>query len=167
MTHQFVDNYQIEKIIKSLTDFALRDLKFIRDQDVLLVTFLAASCFIDVLGGIMAGKRATGKTYRRFIKKYLTQYDTHNLYEDLRCALAHNYSVGRNYSLIRQNSAVHLKTTTESKIVINVEDFVNEVEAGFHQFVSDLRSDRETGENATAWSRKYRIIELMQVDIPH
>ena len=62
---------------------------------------------------------------------YLTQYNNHNLYEDLRCALAHNYSLGRNYSLIRLNSAAHLKTSTEGKIVINEEDFLNDIECAF------------------------------------
>jgi len=157
LSQPFVDSYAVDNIIKSLSTLAMRDVEFISKVDAVLAAFMVASCLIDQLGGIMNGGKSTGATYRKFISKYLPKYDKHNLYEDLRCALVHNYSIGRNYVLTRDDPGKTIKTP-DGKTIIYIIEFVNDLKIGFDAFIKDLHTDQTTREKATSWSRDYKII---------
>jgi hypothetical protein len=163
MPRDYVDPYQINKIIASLRDFALRDVLFISNQDAVLAAFMIASCFIDQLGGIRHGSESSGKTYKKFIKEYLPQCDRYNLYEDLRCKLVHNYSLGNKYSLIRQAPELHLVPNASNQIYLNIENFVSDLKVAFDLFVTHLNTVQEVGEKATKWSRTYSIIQKSEI----
>lgn len=150
----------INTIIKSLTTFAIRDLIYIADVDAVLAIFTVASCLIDQLGGIMNGGKSTGRTYQKFIERYMPKYDKHKLYSDLRCALVHNFSIGRDFLLDRSVPEFHLQLTQQGKTIINIQSFVTDIEIGFNEFINDLHNDERTRISASNWLKKYNIIVM-------
>jgi hypothetical protein len=112
----------------------------------------------------MNGTDSTGKTYEDFIGKYLSKYDKHNLFVDLRCLLVHNYSVGEKLALSRENCGLHLQKTTDGKTILAIQEFAADLEVGFNDFINDLSADIKTRISATAWLKYHKIIVMGKVE---
>ena len=157
------DELIIAHIIASLNNFALNDIKKIiaADKRTLLASFILCSCFIEQVSGFRYAKveHKTGKDmFKSFIKEYMpSAYDPIKLREDLRNKLVHNYSLGSTYSLVEKMPDIHLKPLG-NRIVINIENFVAELEEAFNKYVAHLKSDVTLQANAIKQFGVYRII---------
>ena len=91
---------------------------------------------------------SSGDAFRMFVERYLNQYSPGNLYDALRCKLVHAYTEGGVYRFTDNNKdGAHL-SKKDNKIILNLEDFVNDLESAFHRFIQDLKTDDKIYENA-------------------
>jgi hypothetical protein len=117
--------------------------------------FILASCFIDYMAGFIAGRETTGKDYKQIVKDYLPSlYDPEKLYKDLRCKVVHNYSEGGSYIFVDAKPALHGQKV-DSKIVINLENFIDDLEVALRKMFKDL--DTVSGKQQNAEERYDKI----------
>jgi len=157
------DEQIIEQIIKSFTDFNLRDIIEINNHEKLEFTiaeFILCSCLIDQLSGFRYNTDKVGKRYRQFVKDYLPKYNSDELYEDLRNKLVHNYSVGSFYGLTRKAPHLHLQIV-DGKLYLNLEDFIADLKIALDKYIYELRNDNEIKRKALCWFTEYKIIGLI------
>ena len=122
--------------------------------------FILGSCFIDCLAGFWVGRQSKGADYRRFVQEYLPSYNAQELYSDLRCKLVHNYSEGGSYLFVDNKHALHFKRAGDERLIINLEDFILELEQAMNHFFSDLDSNIGLQMNAIA---RFKSIGLLGV----
>lgn len=131
--------------------------------------FLLGFCFIDAVAGFHAGrteemKGVIGKHFIGFVRAYLPHYDAEALYRDLRSGLVHSYSIGQTYvftDLERVGKHLERKMTGfGERILLNLEDFVSDLEKTYHALCDDIRTDPEQFAKAKA---RYDSIGLMTV----
>jgi hypothetical protein len=135
-----------------------------------LAGFILGACFIDAMAGFYAGidrktaKNGSGPRFKHFVEKYLKQYDAQKLYEDLRCGLVHSYSEGGTYVFTDANKdGEHFDKTPRGKILLNLEDFVEDLKSAYQQYRLDLLSDDSLFKKA---QRRYLSMKLMMpIDI--
>lgn len=153
----------VEHIIKSLKDFALRDIKKIGKEDTVLASFILCSCFIEQVSGFRYVK--TGhKPFTDFVKEYLpSHYNPNKLRDDLRNKLVHNYSLGNSYSLVREKRELHL-TMLGGRQIINIENFIEELDTAFTLYENDLNTKEVVRNNAFKWYKKHKIIGMNNHD---
>ena len=103
--------------------------------------FILASCFIDCMAGFVCGGETGGRDYKNFVGNYLPSiYDPSKLYKDLRCKLVHNYSEGGSYWFT--DNKPHLHGQTENgRTIINLENFINDLENALHKLLEEIQSD--------------------------
>ncbi len=84
-----------------------------------LVAFILISTTIDFFAGFFAGisdlnnPGNAGLIYKNFLKRYMSGYDSKRLYKDLRCRLAHNFTIGSSYALIHKRHDLHGKIISQ------------------------------------------------------
>jgi hypothetical protein len=91
------------------------------------------------MAGFEKGGDTRGDDYKCFVRRRLQGYDPEKLYSDLRCKLVHSYSEGRSYSFVDDKADQH-RQPFGSKIVINLENFIDETKAALEAFASDIRN---------------------------
>jgi hypothetical protein len=105
-----------------------------------------------------------GKHFRAFVTHYLRQYDAAALYHDLRSGLVHSYTVGDTYSFTHlEHAGKHLETTQTgfgTRTLLNLEDFVDDLEQAFKALLEDIRTKPAQFEKAKA---RYESIGLLTV----
>lgn len=131
----------INGLWNSLHDMAFLDIIRASDGKSKMGAFILSSCFIEYLAGFRYGKETNGNDYKDFVKNYLPQYHKDKLYKDLRCKLVHNYTEGGSYTFVDKNSSLHGKPTTDNKTVLNLENFVSDIEKAMEKYFNELRSD--------------------------
>jgi hypothetical protein len=109
-----------------------------------LAAFLLLSCGIDAISGFYAGRTSehgTGAQYKSFVRKYMPTYSPENMYEKLRCALAHNFAVDQGLALTHGQSHLHnVRDLTGETIVKNFENVFFDFQAGIKRYFEDLDS---------------------------
>jgi hypothetical protein len=156
------DNEIIGQIINSFSNFNLRDIIEINNHEKLEFTiaeFILCSCFIDQLSGFRYNTDKVGKRYRQFVKDYLPNYNSTELYEDLRNKLVHNYSVGSFYGLTRKAAHLHLQNVN-GVTHLNLENFISDLKAALDKYILELTKDSDIRRNALCWFSEYKIIGL-------
>lgn len=117
-----------------------------------LIGFILGSLFIDYLAGFYGGttidkiNKDTGKKYKDFVVKYLSQYKADDLWRDIRSRLVHNYSVGGTYGFTHmEKDGKHFEVVMhedgKSRIVLNLEDFLDDLEKAAENYLNDLLLD--------------------------
>ena len=113
-----------------------------------LAAFILVSCAIDFLVGFFNGIDSfkprpgdSSKNYTDFVKKYLTQYDPVDVYNHIRCRLAHNYTIGGNVALTHLHPELHDPKAIKGRKVINFEDFFRDFQLAAEAYFRDLASD--------------------------
>lgn len=135
-----------EKFIKflwsSLHDMAFLDIQKASNGGSKMGAFILASCFIDYLAGFRYGKKTQREDYMNFVREYFgDKYDPDNLYEDLRCKLVHNYSEGGSYTFTDNHPELHKKKINDGRILLNLEDFVSDIEIALNTYFDELKQD--------------------------
>lgn len=159
------DEIIIDHIINSLRNFALNDIKKViaADKNTVLASFILCSCFIEQVSGFRYGKvsHKTGKAmFEDFVKDYMPpHYNPKQLREDLRNKLVHNYSLGNTYSLVEKRADLHL-TPLGNRIIINIENFLQELEEAFNKYINHLKQDNTIKEYALKWYEKHKILGM-------
>lgn len=148
----------INHIKHALYDMAFLDIKRASSGNSKTGAFILASCFIDYMAGFVCGRETTPNDYKDFVRDYLPPiYDPTNLYTDLRCKLVHNYSEGGSYWL-KENQSQRHGQVVNGRTIINLENFLGDLEKAFHKLMKDIRSDPSVGKRAIA---RYKSIGLL------
>jgi len=131
----------IDHIKNALYKGAFLDIKNASSGNSKMGAFILASCFIDYMAGFVCGRQAKAKDYKNFVRHYLPPiYDPLKLYRDLRCKLVHNYSEGGFYWLKDAKPEFHGKTES-GRTIINLENFISDLENAFNKFMKEIQSD--------------------------
>lgn len=133
------DDVKIEEIIDSFTRFALRDIKVNIPNPI--AAFILISCFIDQMAAYAYNTQIgqAGANYRRFITEYFQNYDPLKLWENLRCALVHNYTISPNFALSSEPHPDLPPTTSISANDFTVTGFIKELETALADLSVHLR----------------------------
>ncbi len=112
-----------------------------------LAAFLLLSCGIDTISGFYAGrtgKHGTGEQYKSFVRKYMRRYLPENMYEKLRCALAHNFVIEEGLALTHGQSYLHnVRNLSGKTIVKNFENVFSDFQFGVRQYFEDLAKSED------------------------
>jgi hypothetical protein len=160
-----MDDITAQKLVEILDTFlikwgAFEDIKKASIYgEAKLAGFILGACFIDAMAGFFAGvdrqtsKFNSGKRFKDFVKQYLpTKYDSEKLWEDLRCGLVHSYAEGGTYTFIHGNKDKHFEKLSSGKVLLNLEDFCDDLYQAYNNFRSDILKDNSIFLNA-----KYRL----------
>jgi hypothetical protein len=168
----------LSKMDVGLRDMALGDIKLASrpgdhgDGGAKMAGFLLGFCFIDAMAGFYGGRTRQnskrrgiiGKHFREFVRVYLTGYDPDALYHDLRSGLVHSYAIGDTYVFTHlEHAGKHLETSVTGfgvRTLINLEDFVSDLEGGYEALREDILTDSERFRAAKA---RYESLGLMTV----
>ena len=133
------DDVKIEEIIDSFTRFALRDINVNIPNPI--AAFILISCFIDQMAAYAYNTQIgqTGANYRKFITDYFKAYDPFQLWENLRCALVHNYTISPNFALSSEPHPDLPTTTNISANDFTVTGFIKELETALTDLSVHLR----------------------------
>lgn len=136
-------------VLGSITE-TYRATKHSENNSSPLVAFILISTTIDFVAGFFEGitdldnPGNAGRTYKRFLERYMPGYNSENLYKDLRCKLAHNFTIGASYALIHKRYDMHGKIIPETgQIIINFENFYTDFENAIKAYISDLVKDQD------------------------
>jgi len=146
------DDEKINIIIDSLKSHALADIKRASDGKSKLGAFILCSCLIDAMAGFLKGSDTNCNDYKRFVRQYLPDFNSDALYHDLRCKLVHSYSEGGSYLFTDANPLVHLRPS-DTKLCINLENFIADIEGALEQLSTKLRNPMEVNLRRKAISR--------------
>jgi hypothetical protein len=147
------DDDKIKAITDSLRDNALGDIKRASSGGAKMGAFILSSCLIDTIAGFMKGGDTTNADYKCFICKYMSAYNKDDIYTDLRCKLVHSYSEGGSYWFTDNKRSLHLTKHTDGKTIVNLENFVEEIEAALTAYSTDLQNTSNTALRANAVKR--------------
>lgn len=134
----------INQIEHSLRNYDLRDIKLISKQDTVIASFILCSCFIEHLCTFRYGmpKQIGWEEFSNLVKEYLPKYDAEKLREDLRNKLVHHYSLGETYGLVMGYPNLHLQNKAPNQKLLNLENFINDLEDAFNSYITDLRNNK-------------------------
>jgi len=139
---------KLNHIKLALHNMAFLDIKRASNGKSKMGAFILASCFIEYMAGFVVGRETKGEDYKQFVKDYLPNtYDPEKLYADLRCKLVHNYSEGGSYIFADGKPDLHGKNLG-NKMVVNLENFVDDIECALKKVINELNSDSEKWEKA-------------------
>ncbi len=82
------------------------------------------------------------------------------LYKDLRCRLVHNYSEGGSYFFTDNHSELHKAETTEGKVILNLENFIVDIESALQAYFNELRTDDNIFKLAVDRYIKFNVIGI-------
>jgi len=111
------------------------------DNKMGAAAYILISCAIDCLASFWRGRDSTGEIYKEFIDEFFDGYDANYLYKDLRCKLVHNYTVGENLIMCWGEANIHKRHTNEGKIIINLEQFLEDFRRAKSLYFARLRQD--------------------------
>lgn len=150
----------IRSLWHSLHDMAFLDIKRASSGKSKMGAFILSSCFIEYLAGFRYGKETSGNDYKNLVKNYLPQYNKDKLYKDLRCKLVHNYSEGGSYLFTDNNASLHGKPTTDNKIVLNLENFIDDIESALNTYFEEIKSNEDLFKHAIKRYKKLGILGI-------
>jgi len=136
-----MDTAKLNHIKFVMRDMAFLDIKRASAGQSKIGAFILASCFIEYMAGFVTGKETTKSDYKQFVQDYLPQlYEPEKLYRDLRCKLVHNYSEGGSYMFTYAKPPLHGQVF-DGKVVINLENFIEDIEAALLKLFLELDND--------------------------
>jgi hypothetical protein len=155
------DDQIIDQIIHSFTKYNLRDIEEINNNqlDFTIAEFILCSCLIDQMSGFRYNTDKVGKRYKQFVKDYLQNYNSDELYDDLRNKLVHNYSVGSHYGLTRNVPHLHLQNIN-GVTHLNLENFIADLKIALGKYTLELKNDSDIRRKALCWYTEYKILTL-------
>jgi len=158
-------NNKIEEIKKSLSEMAFKDIIKASNGGAKMGAFILASCFIDYLTCLFFNEDSTKRNYKEFVKIFLDTYDPENLYGDLRCKVVHNYSEGGSYIFTDNQGQLHLKRARDGRIILNLEDFIKDIETAMYKYFALLESDSACLDRAINRIKKVGILGVGPVQL--
>lgn len=156
------DEAFIERIKNSLSQLAFADVKKASDGGAKMGAFILASCFIDYLAGFYYGHKAEKIDYINFTNKYLKKYDGEKIYYSVRNGLVHNYSVERDFVFSEKGlDGQNLEKYKNGKTVLNLEDFLSDIESAMNKYFKVLDRDKNLRKRAINRFKRGKILEVL------
>lgn len=156
---------KINHIKFALYNMAFLDIKRASVGKSKMGAFILAGCFIDYMAGFIAGRETTNKDYKQFVRDYLPPlYDPEKLYKDLRCKLVHNYSEGGSYVFVDASPKLHGQKIN-GKLVINLENFIDDLELALRKMLMDLDTNSVKQKMAVDRYDKIGLLGIGQIAI--
>lgn len=153
---------QLDDLIHKLGNMAYKDIVDITSSGKApLAIFLLCTCLIEQMATYRYGSNGNIK---KFVKKYMPQYDG-DVMHATRNRINHNYSLHEKYALAIGARNAHLVEDKNGAIIINMENFVEEIGAVFNQFAADLRQDKGIRNNALNTLKKYGILNQTTIEV--
>ena len=117
-----------------------------------LAAFILTSCAIDYLSGFFGGiqcfhNRDNRRNYVDFVDKYMKGYDKADIYEHLRCRLAHNYTITGDLKLTHLNPGAHDPMGTRGSKIINFENFFQDSCGAAEKYFAELANNEDLQHN--------------------
>lgn len=148
-----VDDDKINAVVDSLENNALGDIERACTGGSKMGAFILCSCLIDAIAGFMKGADTYPRDYKRFVCNHLKNYNKDDIYQDLRCKLVHSYSEGGSYMFTDNKKNLHLKKDSSGKIIINLENFIDEIKKALEDYKNVLLNKANTRERQKAIKR--------------
>lgn len=149
----------------SLGEWALADVRKAAQAGAKVGAFILGANLIDVLARLAYSKPAENgrAAWAEFIPVYLDRYETHAdaLYTGFRCAISHNYSLGR---LRLTDGAAYSGRhweIEEGERVLHLESFVDDLDRGFAKFIDGLEQDHELRDRVLARIRHRPLLGIV------
>lgn len=145
-TKIFVKDILDNWLIKSI-ETCFDSMKFDNSKGTPLSAYLLLSCAIDIVAGFYEGRdpkkrdNDIGEQYRKYVGKYMKNYNPQILYKDLRCGLTHNFIIGNILGLTHNHPELHNKRDIDGRVIKNFESFFDDFKIGFEQYFKDLDQD--------------------------
>lgn len=124
-------------------------------------------CAIDVLAAFRYGKRRNdaGKTFKSFLKNYFVEtetksmksYNAEYIYDGLRNALLHGYSLGKYLALSHDEESKHLNKIG-SRTLIDVFMFYYDLELVYQKYKQELKN----GKHGVEFNNRWNFAKLIQ-----
>jgi len=152
----------IARIKSSLSQLAFADVKKASAGGAKMGAYILASCFIDYLAGFYYGHKSTKDDYINFVNKYLRRYDGKQVYYSVRNGLVHNYSVERDFVFSEKGiDGPHLGKYKNGKTVLNLEDFLADIENAMSKYFKALEHDNNLRRRAINRFRSGKMLEVI------
>jgi hypothetical protein len=151
----------VEQVILSLGTYNLGDIRAIRETKKNIATFILCSCFIDQVSRYRYYDVSTDRErFKLFADNYLPNFKGkgEQLYYSLRSALVHNYSTKSMYVLEWENRSLHLTYTEDGRQYIDIDEFIEELEAAFNKYTNELIADPKLQKGAIDHQKVYPIL---------
>lgn len=137
-----------------------------------LIGFIFMACAIDYLTGFRWGasnQSKVRKAYVEFIEEFFPagKYDAEGLYESLRNGLVHMFTIrNKKYGLVHNRSDLHLKTNKSGHLILNAEDFRNDLEAAKEKYFEAVESSPELLAKLVERYDRDGFLEAWTVELP-
>ena len=134
--------------------------------------FIWLACAIDWLAGFWWGQSTDGhvkQVYVGFISNFFPQskYIAEDLYDSLRNGLVHMYTIkGKKYALKHQEPTLHLKVTTDAHVVLNLENFFDDVVKAKNGFFDAVELDPLLLDKVIIRYEREGFLDIISVNIP-
>jgi hypothetical protein len=113
-----------------------------------LAAFILVSCAIDFLAGFYCGIESflpkggeSSKNYKAFVAKYMPQYEPYDVYSNIRCRLAHNYTIGGSVALTHRHPELHDPKGAKGRKIVNFEEFLADFRNAATSYFNDVKSN--------------------------
>ncbi len=157
----------VKELDSSFLDVAIVDIERALGENTNLAVFILGVCMIDALAGFYGGKEKTtnegnSDRYKNFVRKYLAQYDSDDLWE-VRNGLLHSYVI-ENYSFVNKKSYLHNKFIYGGKF-INDENFCSDLKTAYENFKKDILASSAQDEIFIRSEKRYKALKLMKISV--
>ncbi|GEM_PF-1215694 len=155
----------LNQIEKSFKTYALGDIRDAIDRKKSIAAFILASCFIDQMTAYRYNPKQGegGKRYGEFVSNYLPKYDHLKMYEDLRCKLVHNYSIGKYLKIGIEHEILDNLNRVYSDL-ISIRQLERDLIVACDNFCIDIKNDPLARRNALKRHKKYPILVESKYD---
>jgi len=143
------ESQSIDTIIHSFEGYALGDIKYNKTKPI--AAFILGILFIDQIASFRYSRGTKSENrVRKFISRYMNEYEPLNLYENTRDSLAHNYSSKRRFGLTNDERVTFAWHKQREHFTINTDIFIRSLEKALHEVSKDFREiGSEAHTNAT------------------
>lgn len=153
---------QLDDLIHKLRNMAYQDIVDITTSGKApLAIFLLCTCLIEQMATYRYGNNGNIKF---FVKEYMPQYDGEVMHV-MRNRVNHNYSLHEKYAVTIGNRNAHLVPEEKGTIIINIENFVEEIGIVLNKWSTDLRQNKGLRNNALTVLNKYGILNQATMDV--
>jgi hypothetical protein len=161
------EDVKIGSIIYSFKTFALGDIEYNITKPI--AAFILGSCFIDQMAAYRYnhGTTSNEEHYKKFINEYLKEYNSFDLYNNLRCLIIHNYTLGEYMSLTAELQAIDQQQDVLHANVLTARRFHSALSQAFAAFSKDiLEVNSQARINAINRYNEAPVLVLNNYEIP-
>jgi hypothetical protein len=161
LPYKLTDDQVIANVVTAFQGYALDDIKFNQGRPIAAGILIA--CLLDQMAGfIFKDKKATHRA-QKFVYKYLPGYKDAKLYDIMRNALVHHYSLNGNHSLTSDGQSLGRNVAMSSDGVIFIPSLIPDLEVAINKAVIDLRENPEIRAHALKWHETHSVLALHQI----